>query len=198
MLEEIEKYAKLENVPIMQKDGIDFLTNFIKEKNIKNILEIGTAIGYSAIKMALIDKNIKVTSIERDEVRYKKALENVKNFNLENQINLIFADALEVEINGSYDLIFIDAAKAQSIKFFEKYEPLLNKKGYIITDNLNFHGLVNSNEQMSRNLRQLVRKINNYIEFLKENKNYKTMFYEIGDGISISQKGDINGVNTEL
>jgi len=188
MLEKIEKYAKENSIPIMQKDGIEFLEKFIKENNIKNILEIGTAIGYSAIKMALIDEDITITTIERDEQRYNEAVKNVKNFNLEDRINLIFGDALEVEVNGNYDLIFIDAAKAQSIKFFEKYEPFLNPNKYIITDNLDFHGLVNSEEKMSRNLRQLIRKIKNYIEYLKQNKNYETIFYDIGDGVSVSKK----------
>jgi len=132
--------------------------------------------------------DIKVTTIERDKERYDMALENIKNFDLEDRIKTIYGDALEVDINGDYDLIFIDAAKAQSIKFFEKYESLLINNGYIITDNLNFHGLVNTDEKISRNLRQLVRKINNYIEFLKQNKNYDTLFYDTGDGISISKK----------
>jgi len=188
MVHLLEEYASKNNIPIMQKDGIEFLTNFIKENNIKNILEIGTAIGYSAIKMCLVSDDINVTTIERDRKRYDVAIENIKKFNLENRINAICADALDIEISGNYDLIFIDAAKAQSIKFFEKYEPLLNKNGFIITDNLDFHGLVNTNEKISRNLKQLVRKINNYIEFLKKNNNYETSFYKIGDGISISRK----------
>ena len=188
MLEQIEKYAEKYNVPIMQKDGIEFLTNFIKENNIKNILEIGTAIGYSSIKMCLVNEDVKVTTIERDIERYNIAIENIKSFKLDDRINAIYADALDVDIDGNYDLIFIDAAKAQSIKFFEKYEILLNKNGYIITDNLNFHGLVNTEEKISRNLRQLVRKINNYVEFLKQNENYETKFYDVGDGISISRK----------
>lgn len=188
MVRLLEEYAKERNIPIMQKDGIEFLINFIKENNIKSILEIGTAIGYSAIQMALVDSDIKITTIERDEERYNIALKNVNDFKLNNQINLIYGDALEVSVNGEYDLIFIDAAKAQNIKFFTKYEPFLKTGKYIITDNLNFHGLVNSNEQMSRNLKQLVRKISNYIEFLKDNENYITKFYDIGDGISVSEK----------
>lgn len=184
----LEEYAKEKNVPIMQKDGIEFLIEFIKKNNIKSILEIGTAIGYSAIKMALVDKNIKVTTIERDMERYELAVKNINEFNLNNQIELIYGDALEVEITGEFDLIFIDAAKSQNIKFFNKYTPFLNNKKFVITDNLNFHGLVNSNEKMSRNLRQMIRKIKEYIEFLKDNKDYKTEFYNIGDGISISQK----------
>ena len=188
MVHLLEEYAKENNIPIMQKDGIEFLTDFIKKNNVKNILEIGTAIGYSAIMMCLVDDDITVTTIERDEERYSIAIENIKKFNLENRINAICADALDVEVNGKYDLIFIDAAKAQSIKFFNKFEVLLNENGYIITDNLDFHGLVNTDEKISRNLRQLVRKINNYIDFLKQNNDYDTTFYEVGDGISISRK----------
>ena len=82
ILEDIEKYAKENNVPIMMKDGIDFLTNYIEKNNIKNILEIGCAIGYSAIKMALVSNDIHVTTIERDEARYKEAISNVKKLNL--------------------------------------------------------------------------------------------------------------------
>ena len=187
-LKEIEEYAKENNVPIMLPDGIEFLIEYIKENNIKNILEIGTAIGYSSICMSLIDKDIKVTTIERDEKRYIEAKKNIKKFNLENQIELIYGDALELNITGKYDLIFIDAAKSQYIKFFEKYEQNLNKNGVIVSDNLNFHGLTHTKEPIeSRNVRGIVRKLNNYIDYLKNNNKYITTFYEIGDGISISK-----------
>ena len=192
-LEEIEKYAKDNNIPIMQKDGIIFLTKYIKENNIKKILEIGSAIGYSAIKMALVNENIKITTIERDPIRYKEAVKNIDNFNLNNQINIILNDALNTEIKDKYDLIFIDAAKAQNIKFFEKYKNNLNNNGVIITDNLNFHGLTNNVDNIkSKNLKALVKKINNYKEYLKNNEKFTTIFYKIGDGISISKKIDEN------
>lgn len=185
----IEEYAKENNVPIMMKDGIEFLTQYIKENNVKTILEIGSAIGYSAIKMALVDKSIKVTTIERDTSRFNEAVKNIKEFNLENQIEIINADALEYEIDKQYDLIFIDAAKAQYIKFFEKYKNNLKQNGTIISDNLDFHGLVKNPELTSnRNTKQLVRKINTYIEFLKENKEFKTEFISLGDGIGISKR----------
>ena len=185
----IEEYAKENNVPIMMKDGIEFLTQYIKENNVKRELEIGSAIGYSAIRMALVDKSIKVTTIERDTNRYKEAVKNIKEFNLENQIEIINADALEYEDKKQYDLIFIDAAKAQYIKFFEKYKTNLKQDGTIISDNLDFHGLVKNPELTSnRNTKQLVRKINTYIEFLKENKEFKTEFISLGDGIGISKR----------
>lgn len=189
-IERIKEYATTYNVPIMMEDGIEFLTTYIKENNIKNILEIGTAIGYSAIMMASINENIKVTTIERDETRYQEAVKNIKKLNLEDRITLIYSDAFEVELKDDYDLIFIDAAKAQSIKFFEKFESNLKQNGTIITDNLNFHGMVQVDEKniASRNVRGIVRKTKAYIEFLKENQNYETTFYDIGDGISISIK----------
>ena len=188
-IEEIEKYAKENNIPIMQKDGIKFLEDYIKENKVKAILEIGSAIGYSAIKMALIDEKIKITTIERDEERYKKAVKNIEKFNLNNQIKIILKDALEIEIKGKYDLIFIDAAKAQSIKFFEKFKKNLNNNGSIITDNLNFHGLTKEVEKIkSKNLKALVKKINSYKEFLKNNEEFTSTFYETGDGISVSKK----------
>ena len=110
--------------------------------------------------------------------------------NLEDRINLIFKDALDISINDKFDLIFIDAAKAQNIKFFEKFEYNLKSGGYIITDNLNFHGLVSMDVKdiKSRNLRQLVRKINDYKRFLEKNSRYVTRFIDVGDGISVSRK----------
>ena len=187
-LKALEKYAEENNVPIIQKEGLNFILNYIKENKVKKILEIGTAIGYSAISMALIDENIKITTIERNKEMFSLAKKNIKDFNLEKRINIIYADALEAEIKDKYDLIFIDAAKAQYIKFFEKYKSNLKENGAIITDNLNFHGLANNPEEIhSKNLKALVRKINNYKEFLKENKEFKTNFYEKGDGISVSK-----------
>ncbi len=186
---ELEEYAKKNNVPIMMKDGIEFLLKYIKENNVKNILEIGSAIGYSAIRMCLIDDDIKVTTIERDENRYKEAVKNIDEFKLSDRITIIYDDAFNVELKDKYDLIFIDAAKSQYIKFFEKFKFNLNKNGVIVSDNLDFHGLVKKslNEIESRNVRGLVRKLNNYIEFLKNNEEFNTTFYSIGDGISISR-----------
>ena len=184
----LEIYAKENNVPIIQKDGLNFLIEYIKQKNVKTILEIGTAIGYSSINMALVSDDIQITTIERNEKMYKQAIKNIKDFNLENRINVIYGDALDTVVQDKYDLIFIDAAKAQYIKFFEKYKQNLQINGTIITDNLNFHGLALHPEEIhSKNLKALVRKINNYKDFLINNKEFQTVFYEIGDGIAVSK-----------
>lgn len=192
LVAEIKKYALDNKVPIMQDEGIDYLINYIKDNKIESILEVGTAIGYSSIMMALSNPKIKITTIERNHDSYLEAVKNIKRMKLENQITLIFKDALDVELEEKYDLIFLDAAKAQNIKFFEKFEYNLKPKGTIITDNIYFHGLVEQDEKTieSRNVRGIVRKLKNYIEFLENNKRYDTEILKIGDGISISKKKD--------
>lgn len=189
-IKEMKEYAKENNVPIMMDSGINFLTTFIIKHQTKNVLEVGTAIGYSAIMMALSSPNIKITSIERDRERYLEAVKNIKKFDLEDRITLIYNDASLVEVNEKYDLIFIDAAKGKNMAFFKKFSKNLDENGFIITDNINFHGYVNKDESeiKTRNLRGLVRKIKDYITFLKENEEYKTVFHEVGDGIAVSNK----------
>lgn len=189
---EMERYASEKNVPIIEKESITFIMKYIKANNIKNILEIGSAIGYSAILMASVDPEVTVTTIERDNTRYMECLKNVKKVNFEHKINVVFQDALEVNLTDvQYDMIFIDAAKGQYTKFFEKFKYFLKDNGVIITDNLKFHGNVGkSSEIESKNLRSLVGKIEDYIEFLKENKEFETVFYDVGDGLSVSVKKD--------
>ena len=188
-MENLELYAKENKVPIMQKDGIIYLCKYIKENNIKNILEIGSAIGYSAIMMADVNSDIKVTTIERDIDRYNLAKENIKKYNKDNQIILIYGDATEVNITGNYDLIFIDAAKGKNTFFFNKFKDNLNKKGVIITDNLSFHGLVEDSSLIkTKNQRGIVNKIKSYIEFLNNNKEFITTYEKVGDTISISKR----------
>ena len=142
--------------------------------------------------MALASPNVKITSIERDRERYLEALKNIKKFNLENRITLIYHDAVEVKLKEQFDLIFIDAAKGKNMAFFKKFSKNLTEEGYIITDNIKFHGYVDKEESeiKTRNLRGLVRKIKDYINFLKNNEEYQTIFYEVGDGISVSRKKD--------
>lgn len=187
MIKEIEIYAKENNVPIMLKDGIEFLCNYIKENNIKSILEVGSAIGYSSIMMALTGDNIKITTIEKDKSRYDIAVSNINKFNLESRITILNEDALTSNINDKFDLIFIDASKGNNINFFNKYKSNLNKNGCIVTDNLSFHGLVEDSSLIkTKNQRGLVNKIKLYLEFLDNNNEFNTTYVNVGDRISIS------------
>ena len=187
---EMEEYANEHNVPIIEKDSIAFIMKFIKANNVKSILEIGTAIGYSAILMAQATNDVVVTTIERDESRYMEALKNIKALELEDRITPIFKDALDVKIKDKFDLIFLDGAKGQNINFMEHFEDNLEHDGYFVTDNINFHGYVDKdeNEIKSKNLRGLVRKIKAYKEYLINHDKYDTEFVNVGDGIAITQK----------
>ncbi len=185
----IRKFAIKNAVPIMQDESNEFICKYIKEHNSKKILEIGTAIGFSSIKFAQVRDDVLVTTIENDIDLHIKAKENFKEFGVEERVTAIYADALKYELEGEFDVIFIDAAKAQYINYFEKYKKNLSPDGVIITDNLSFHGMV---EDMSLtnnySTKRLVKKIRKYIEFLNQNKEFETTFYDCGDKISVSKR----------
>ena len=188
-IKEMEAYAEEYKVPIMQSDGLEYIKRKIQTINAKNILELGTAIGYSAIQFASVSDDIKITTIERNEERYNEAIKNIKDINYDDRINVIFKDALDVNLTDKYDLIIIDAAKGKNIDFFNKYKGNLSENGIIIFDNMNFHGLVgNSSEIKYKNLRSLVRKIEEFREYIIVQEDYFTEFIEVGDGLAVCEK----------
>ncbi len=191
---ELKAYAKEHHVPIIMDDGLALLEKIIQIQKPKHILEIGTAIGYSAIRMHQVCGS-KITTIERNPEMIAFAKRTIVKAGLEDEIHLIEADALnafDLVKNTCYDLIFIDAAKAQYQKFFEIYSPLLTQNGIIISDNMGFHGLVNetSSANLSRSVRGLIRKLEGYRQFLLNNPKFDTSIFEIGDGLAISTKKD--------
>jgi len=186
---EMERHAGVNNIPIIEVETIKFIMKYIKLNNVKSVLEIGTGIGYSAILMANATPDVEITTIEIDEKKYREAVKNVKKCNLDKRIEVVYQDALEVNLAGlTYDVIMVDATKGNYIKFFEKFCHYLNPGGVIITDNLKFHGLVKSKNNLTKNLKGLVDKIEKYIEFLNSNQDFVTKFYDIGDGLSVSIK----------
>ena len=188
-IDDIKLYAAKNSIPIMRDGGIDFICSYIKEHNIKKILEIGTAIGFSAIEFAGVAPDITVTTIELDIDRHIRALQNIHDSGFDKRIKAINADALQLELDDTFDMIFIDAAKGQYINFFEKYKANLAPDGVFISDNLSFHGMV-EDLTLTHNYStiKLVKKIRKYIEFLTKNTEFSTNFYAFGDGISISKR----------
>ena len=185
-------------VPIIMDDGLDYLLSVVRMKRPQKILEIGTAVGFSSIMMARFSE-AKVDTIERNPEMYQKALKNVSKLKMNDRICLHFGDALLIdnnELDKDYDIIFIDAAKAQNQKFFLKYSGLLKKDGIIITDNILFHGYVErfaSGEELSdvsKDLKSMVRKIHEYNLWLKSLGDYETFFINIGDGIALTMRRD--------
>ncbi len=190
VIEEILQEATLLKTPIIRFDAINLIIQMINSSHAKQVLEIGSAIGYSAIMIATFTK-ASVVTIERDEDSYKRAIKNVKKANLESKITVILSDALNYQIKEDFqcDLLFIDASKSSYIKFFEKYEKYVCSSGMIVSDNLLFHGLVEEPELIeTKNRRQLVKKIRNFNEYIMDQPNYDSYIYDIGDGLSISIK----------
>ena len=188
----LRAYAKENSVPIIQDGGLALLEEVIALLKPKKILEIGTAIGYSAIRMNSVCDS-EIYTIERNIDMYNEAIKNVKLAGKEDKIHILFKDALEAfedVKNNEFDLIFIDAAKAQYTKFFNLYTPLLKVGGAVVCDNMLFHGLVDDNdlESMSRSVRGLVKKLRSFHSELLDNKDYKTSIFNVGDGVSISVK----------
>ena len=186
-ISQIKEYAKKNSIPIVMDKGGEFICKIIADRGCKKILEIGSAIGYSAINFANISPNIYVRTIELDIDRYSRAVDNIKNCGLEHRIKITNEDALDAVVDEKFDLIFIDAAKAQYEKFFEKYKNNLSEKGVIITDNLFFHGMV-EHPELTHNYStiKLLRKIRKFVSFLQLNPEFKTEIHNVGDGVSVS------------
>jgi predicted O-methyltransferase YrrM len=184
MLDHLKKEALKNHVPIICDEGLLFIKQTIERYAIKDVLEIGTAVGYSAIAMASF--GCKVDTMERHELMIDEAMKNIERFNMEAKIKLIADDAITYKGQlGTYDLIFLDAAKSQYQRFFEKYTPHLNAGGIVICDNLSFHGL--NPEHVNRHTRQLLRKLKEFKAFLTSHPDFETTFYDVGDGMSISR-----------
>lgn len=193
-IENLRLYAEDNQVPIVDKLTLDMIKQLIRMNHTKNILEIGTAIGYSSMQFSSVANDIHVTTIERNEDMIALARNYFQEYGYNEQIRLIEGNALETyqQVNDrEYDMIFIDAAKAQSKKFFELYTPLLRKGGIVVTDNVLYHGFVSNIDIVrSRNVRQMVKKVQQYNHWLMEQSGYTTNFLNIDDGLAISIKGE--------
>ena len=187
MIEEVKNKALKEGVPIIKDEGLAFLLNFMKEHNSKDILELGTAVGYSAIHMARLNKDIHIDTIEKKEDMYNQAVINVKEADLDSQITCYFMPIEEYKTDKMYDLIFVDAAKAQYGKYMEMFLPNLKENGFMVFDNMVFHGLIYKVDEIeSKNLRNLVKKIIKFREIVHNDKRFDIIEYDnIGDGIFV-------------
>ena len=182
---EIEEYAAKNFVPIARKDFVEYFKELIIKNNYHDILEIGSAIGYTTVNLALLE-NVYVTTIEYNDARYELCMENIKDFNVEDNVLAIHDDALNVFISQKFDVIFIDAAKAKNIKFFEKYEVNLKENGIIIIDNIELNDF--KKNVSPKKAKFYEGKINELKEYLASLTNYDVRYSEIGDGIAILKK----------
>ena len=185
MIDNIKNKALKEDVPIIKDGGLIFLLDLIKQKNIKDILELGTAVGYSSINMASLSKDIHIDTIEKNIDMYKQAIVNIENEKLDKQITVHFMPIEEFKTAKKYDLIFVDAAKAQYPKYLEMFIDNLKKDGYVLFDNMVFHNMIYDVDNIkNRNTRSLVRKIVKFRETMSNDSRFDIIFYDnVGDGL---------------
>ena len=186
---ELEEYAKENSVPISQPESIRLTEILLKLKNPERILEIGSAIGYSAIRMAL-SSNAEITTIELSKEMADKAEENIKKMGLSNRIKVLCGDAKEVikTLKTDFDVIFMDASKGHYMDFFNECDRLVKKGGLLISDNVLYKGMTATDDLVVRRKITIVRRLRAYLEMLKENKSYSTAIIPIGDGVALSIK----------
>lgn len=185
----IKEEALKNHVPIIEDDSLEYIANILKEKKPNKILEIGTAVGYSAINFSkyLVGEGAKVLTIEIKEQMYEKALENISLMGLQDKIEVINADATKYlkNINEQFDVVFIDAAKGQYLVFLEEAIRLCKIGGIIIADNMLYRGrtLSDYNEHKHRTATNRLRE---YLVQMKEDKRLDSTLIKVGDGLAIS------------
>ena len=185
----IKEEALKNHVPIIEDDSLEYIANILKEKKPNKILEIGTAVGYSAINFSkyLVGEGAKVLTIEIKEQMYEKALENISLMGLQDKINVVNADATKYlkNINEQFDVVFIDAAKGQYLVFLEEAIRLCKIGGIIIADNMLYRGrtLSDYNEHKHRTATNRLRE---YLVQMKEDKRLDSTLIKVGDGLAIS------------
>ncbi|NMM65598.1 O-methyltransferase [Clostridium sp. P21] len=192
-LKQLEDYAHENNVPIVHKEVARFLELMINIKKPLKILELGTAIGYSAILMNISSKgNSEITTIERDEKMITLAKNNIEKCGFKDKIKIIQGECLEVleKLDGKYDLIFMDAGKGHYNHFLPHCMRLLNKDGIIIADNALFRGMVASKELVERRKITIVKRMREYLKLVSDNEKFITSVIPMGDGIAVTTRRD--------
>ena len=189
MLDKIKEKALEEHIPIIMDDTLEVIGKHLEKEKPKRILEIGTAVGYSAICFSkFLDKDGVIDTIERDVERIKEAKINIKNMNLEKVINIYEGDAIEIlpTLDEKYDVVFIDAAKGKYPFFLKESLRMINKNGIIFADNILYKGYVMSDYNKHKQ-RTAVRNLREYIKEITENPNLETEILEVGDGLAVSR-----------
>lgn len=188
-LEKIKEKALENHIPIIMDDTLEVIAKILIEKKPKRILEIGTAVGYSAMCFSkYLAEDGLIDTIERDEKRIEEAKQNFKKVEVENKINLYEGDAVEIlpTLNEKYDVVFIDAAKGKYPFFLKEALRMLKQDGIIFADNILYKGYVMSDYNKHKQ-RTAVRNLREYIKEVSENPNLETEILEVGDGLAISK-----------
>jgi len=186
ILSELKEYAQSEDIPIVQAETMEFIMDFLEKNRIKSILEIGTAIGYSAICMSTAKSVKRIVTLERNYGYAQIADVNIGRAGKDTVIEVVHQEALEYESDEHFELLFIDGAKSQYQAFFDRF---IANVDYVIVDNIDFHGLVEDQSLThNRHTRALVKKLAKFKENVLSDENYQSKYYHIGDGILLISK----------
>lgn len=188
-LERIKQKAIQAHIPIIMDETLETIGKYLKDKKPKRILEIGTAVGYSAMCFTeFLAEGGCIDTIERDIDRLKEARENIKKVEVEDKINIYEGDAVEIlpTMNNSYDVVFIDAAKGKYPFFLKEALRMISDDGIIFADNILYKGYVMSDYNKHKQ-RTAVRNLREYIKETSENPNLETEILEVGDGLAVSR-----------
>ena len=188
-LEKVKQKALDEHIPIIMDDTLDVIEKTLKDVKVDNLLEIGTAVGYSAMCFSeFLSENGKIDTIERDSERVSEARINIKKVGVEDKINIIEGDAVEVlpTLNNKYDVVFIDAAKGKYPFFLKEALRMIKPHGIIFADNILYKGYVMSDYNKHKQ-RTAVRNLREYIKEITENEDLETEILEVGDGLAVSK-----------
>ena len=189
-LQKIKEKSLEEHIPIIMDDTLEIISKILTELKPLKILEIGTAVGYSAMCFTeYLQEDGKIDTIERDEERVKQAIENINKVQVEEKINVMQGDAVEIlpTLNEKYDAIFIDAAKGKYPFFLKESLRLLSDKGVILADNILYKGYVMSDYNKHKQ-RTAVRNLREYIASVTQDPNLETQILEVGDGLAITKR----------
>lgn len=190
-LKDLELYANVNHVPIIDKEVAQFLKVLLKIDKPKSILEIGTAIGYSALIMASsTDESCKIKTIERRLDMLELAKRNINNTDYKDKIKILPGEADEIlpKLDEKFDFIFLDAAKGHYLDFFNNCTDLLENKGVIVSDNVLFRGMVASDKLVIRRKKTIVKRLREYLEHITHLEGYETSIIPIGDGVALTYK----------
>jgi len=189
-LQKVKEKALENHIPIIMDDTLEVIGKYLEELKPKKILEIGTAVGYSAMQFSkYLQDGGRIDTIEREQDRYEEAKVNIKNCEVEDKINLLYGDAVEIlpTLNDNYDMVFIDAAKGKYPFFLEQALRMINVGGLIIADNILYKGYVLSDYNKHKQ-RTAVTHLRQYIADISVNETLDTKILEVGDGLAISKK----------
>lgn len=191
-LERFRKDCEERQLPIIHREVGQFIKLMIKQSNAKSIIEIGTNVGYSSIfftqMMETLNGESRVVTFERSEKFYEEAKKNIKSFNLEKNIEVLFGDAVENldKVNESFDLAFIDAAKSYYKVFFDKCVSKMKSGGIILSDNVLYQGMIATDDLVVKRKKTLVRNLREYLQYISEDERFITTVLPLGDGLAVT------------